>query len=99
LAYVLCVVLRSDAVGLTELSIRYDVAGALGIRTGYIEGLYLMPAERNLRMNRKLIDAAYRWAIGQHCRAVASDRAERVVLFRTVPQRYMSMASGSNSTS
>jgi aminoglycoside 6'-N-acetyltransferase I len=61
-------------VGLLELSVRNDVAGAVGIPTGYIEGLYVVPEARSFRTIRMLVDAACRWALEKECRAFASDR-------------------------
>jgi aminoglycoside 6'-N-acetyltransferase I len=67
-------------IALLELSIRYDVEGAAGIRTGYIEGLYVVPGARSFRLNRRLVEVARQWALRQHCIIFGSDRAGRVVL-------------------
>lgn len=72
----------SKPIALLELSIRYDVEGAAGIRTGYIEGLYVAPAARSFRLNRRLVEVARQWALLQRCIIFGSDRAGRVVLAR-----------------
>ena len=67
-------------VGFVELSIRTDVAGLEGKRTGYVEGLYVRPDARGQGVARKLLQASRNWARQQKCTAVASDRAGRVVI-------------------
>ncbi len=71
-----------EPIALVELSTRHDVEGTLGVRTGYIEGLYVVPAARSFRLNRHLINMACDWALNQHCRAFASDRSGRLVFYR-----------------
>lgn len=78
-----------QALGHVELSIRSDVPGLQGVRTGYIEGLYVLPAQRHAGIARALLNAARRWARAAQCQAFASDRDERVVIDR----RYRQLAS------
>lgn len=66
--------------GVMELSIRDDVAGLMGKRTGYIEGLYVPPKDRSRGVARELVRAAIAWARSSKCEAFASDRAGRVVI-------------------
>jgi aminoglycoside 6'-N-acetyltransferase I len=70
-------------VGFAELSIRDDVPTLRGVRTGYVEGLYVVPRARFLGVARKLLQASRTWARKQRCAAFASDRADRVVVDRT----------------
>jgi aminoglycoside 6'-N-acetyltransferase I len=72
-----------EVVGFAELSIRPDVAGVEGQRTGYVEGLYVLPGARQQGVARKLLQASRQWARQQKCAAFASDRAGRVVVDRS----------------
>ncbi len=72
-----------EVVGVAELSIRTDVPGLEGRRTGYIEGLYVVPMRRGQGVGRALARASRTWAREQGCEAFASDRAERLVIDRT----------------
>ena len=65
-----------------ELSIRYDLLGLEGIRTGYVEGLYVVPEVRHTGLARRFLGAARNWAQDHGCRAFASDRADRVIVDR-----------------
>ena len=67
-------------VGVAELSIRADVAGMEGVRTGYVGGLYVMPVARCHGVARKLLQASRSWACRQKCDAFASDRAGRIII-------------------
>jgi aminoglycoside 6'-N-acetyltransferase I len=67
-------------VGHVELSIREDVVGLLGKRTGYIEGLYLEEDHRSSRLSRILLRSSEDWAKSQGCVAFASDREDRVII-------------------
>ena len=72
---------RNGAIaGFAELSVRDDVPGLLGKRTGYVEGLYVVPELRQRAIAVKLLQASRRWAHEQKCEAFASDRAERIVI-------------------
>lgn len=71
---------RGCAVAHVELSIRDDVAGLTGVRTGYVEGLYVDPAHRGTGLASQLLRAAVRWAAANGCRAFASDREDRVIV-------------------
>ena len=71
-----------EVVGYAELSIRIDVAGVEGKRTGYVEGLYVRPEARHQGVARTLMRASRVWARQQKCVAFASDRAGRVVIDR-----------------
>jgi aminoglycoside 6'-N-acetyltransferase I len=69
-------------VGFAELSIRFDVAGLAQKRAGYVEGLYVSPPARGRGVTGELFRAVRRWAREQGCVALASDRAERVIVDR-----------------
>jgi aminoglycoside 6'-N-acetyltransferase I len=69
-----------DTVALLELSIRDDVPGARGVRTGYVEGLYVRPGARGQGIARSLLRLSRDWARQQKCAAFASDRAGRIVI-------------------
>ena len=65
-----------------ELSIRDDLPELQERRAGYVEGLYVIPEARNRGIARKLLQASRDWARGQGCVALASDRAERIIVDR-----------------
>ncbi|HYA98198.1 MAG TPA: GNAT family N-acetyltransferase [Methylomirabilota bacterium] len=69
-----------NIVAFAELSIRTDLPGLQGVRAGYVEGLYVIPALRRSGVTRKLLQASRDWARRQDCGAFASDRAERIIL-------------------
>jgi aminoglycoside 6'-N-acetyltransferase I len=83
------VVLSSDGhyVGLLELSIREDVPTMEGKRTGYIEGLYVIPEMRSRGVAFALLERARLWARSLDCTAFASDRADRFVIDRRFNRR------------
>ena len=74
-------------VGFAELSIRDDVPALHGIRTGYVEGLYVLPEARCRGVARKLLQASRSWAHERGCVAFASDRADRIIVDRSFTQR------------
>lgn len=67
-------------IGISELSLRQDVAGLEGKLTGYVEGLFVRPAFRGRGVALRLLRASQVWARGRGCVAFASDRAGRVVV-------------------
>lgn len=69
-------------VGCVELSIRSCVANCSSNRVGYIEGLYVVPRARHRGVARALVKASLAWARAEGCLEFASDRADRVVVFR-----------------
>jgi len=73
---------NATAVGYAEVSIRDDVPFLNGIRTGYVEGLYVLPQARGHGVALKLLRALRRWAHEQRCVAFASDRASRIIVDR-----------------
>ena len=76
------------AVGHVELSIRTDVDGLEGIKTGYIEGLFVEDSERGSLLVAQLLRASEAWASAQGCVAFASDRDDRIVIHkRFVPTK------------
>ena len=76
-----------NAVGHVELSIRDDIDGLPGQRTGYIEGLYVDDAHRHHGVALLLLRAAEQWARDRGCAAFASDRDDRVVIHRRFASR------------
>ena len=69
-------------IALLELSVHTDVPGLEGQRTGYVEGLYILPEARGGNITARLLQESRQWARQQHCTAVASDRAERIIIGR-----------------
>ncbi len=77
-----------DIVGVVELSLRTDIPGLLGQRTGYIEGLYVLPSRRFQGVARCLLQNSKDWALREGCQAFASDRDDRIIVdrsFRDLP--------------
>lgn len=73
---------EGSPVGVIELSIRDHVPGFAGKRTGYVEGLYVVPQRRGSGIARELLRVAKQWASDNHCDAFASDRADRLIIDR-----------------
>jgi aminoglycoside 6'-N-acetyltransferase I len=71
---------NGEILGFAELSIRLDVEGFEGKRTGYVEGLYVLPEFRQRGVARTLLLESQGWARQQGCGAFASDRAGRIVV-------------------
>lgn len=69
--------------GYAELAIRLDVEGLAGVRTGYVEGLYVVPEFRHCGVAWELLRFSRRWAQQQGCEAFVSDRAGRIVVDKT----------------
>jgi aminoglycoside 6'-N-acetyltransferase I len=69
-----------EMIGFAELSIRSDIPGLEEKRTGYVEGLYVTPAQRNQGVARRLLQSARDWAREQDCQAFASNRTDRIVV-------------------
>ena len=69
-------------VGVAGLSVRDDIAGLPGKRTGYVEGLYVIPEGRGRGIARQLLRAAKLWARSNQCDAFASDRGDRIIVDR-----------------
>jgi aminoglycoside 6'-N-acetyltransferase I len=72
----------ASLVAVEELAIRSDVPGAIGKRTAYVEGLYVVPEWRGRGVARQLLQVAKSWARENHCEAIASDRAERIIVVK-----------------
>jgi aminoglycoside 6'-N-acetyltransferase I len=66
--------------GFAELSIRTDIAGLAGERTGYVEGLFVRPDVRQQGVATKLLKTSRNWARQQKCTAFASDRSDRLII-------------------
>lgn len=69
-------------IAILELSIREDVPGLERKRTGYVEGLYVIPELRHRGIARELLHTSLNWAQENKCVAFASDRAQRIVIHR-----------------
>jgi aminoglycoside 6'-N-acetyltransferase I len=69
-------------IAILELSIREDVQGLEGKRAGYVEGLYVIPELRHRGIAADLLHTSLNWARENQCVAFASDRAERMVVYR-----------------
>ncbi len=80
LAVYVAVARNGKWLGFAELSIRADLTETAGRRTGYIEGLYVIPEARFRGVARALAQASRAWAREQRCEAFASDRADRIVV-------------------
>ncbi|MHC4375797.1 MAG: GNAT family N-acetyltransferase [Planctomycetota bacterium] len=59
--------------GFAELSVRSFAEGCRSDRVGYLEGWYVLPAERGRGVGRALVEAACDWARDQGCTEFASD--------------------------
>ena len=70
-------------IGLVELSLRSNIPGLLGQRTGYVEGLYVLPEHRFRGVATRLLQSSKEWARQQRCGAFASDRDDRLIVDRT----------------
>jgi len=75
------------AIGFAELSFRFDIAGIEGQRAGYVEGLYVKPEARGRNVARVLLEESRAWARRNGCIQFASDRADRVVIYRGYSSR------------
>ncbi len=73
----------STLAGFAELSIRTDVEGLVGERTGYVEGLYVLPLARSQGIALQLLHTSREWSRAQHCTHFASDRDDRVIIDRS----------------
>lgn len=63
-------------VGFAEVSIRHDyVNGCSTSPVGFLEGIYVAPAERRNGVARRLVDAAEAWVRQRGCSEMASDAA------------------------
>jgi aminoglycoside 6'-N-acetyltransferase I len=71
------------ALGYAELAVRFDVEGLAGVRTGYVEGLYVVPEFRHSGVALELLRFSRHWAREQGCAAFVSDRAGRIVVDKT----------------
>ena len=71
---------HGDILGLAELSLRSDIPGLLGRRTGYVEGLYVIPSHRLRGVAKYLLKSSREWAHQQGCNAFASDREDRIII-------------------
>ena len=78
---------EGNYVGLLELSVRDDVPTLEGERTGYIEGLFVVPEMRSRGAAFALLKWARQWARCLDCSAFASDRADRFVIDRRFADR------------
>jgi aminoglycoside 6'-N-acetyltransferase I len=83
-AVLLAIDAASDVIGFVELSVRDDVPSLEGKRTGFVEGLYVIPEMRFCGAARALLLAARAWAISTNCVAFASDRAGRFVIDKPI---------------
>lgn len=79
-AVMMAVLPSGEIIGFAELSIRTDLPGMEGRRTGYVEGMYLRPEFRNRGFTRRLLLESRSWAREQKCDAFASDRAGRIIV-------------------
>jgi aminoglycoside 6'-N-acetyltransferase I len=70
------------AIAILELAIRTDIPGIEGKRTCYVEGIYVIPERRHQGIARELLHASLDWAREKGCVALASDRADRIVIHK-----------------
>lgn len=73
---------NSKIIAFAELSIRDDIPGLHGKKTGYVEGLYVISSARGLGITRKLLRVSQDWVRKHGCPVFASGRAERIVIDR-----------------
>src|ERR1700761_1675546 len=81
-AVLVAVDLANKIAGFVELSIRTEVASLEGKRTGFIEGLFVVPPLRSCGVARALLNASRSWAKSMNCAAFASDRSDRFIVDR-----------------
>lgn len=80
LAVLLAIQGGNEVIGFVELSTRSDVPSLEGKRTGFIEGLYVVPEMRFTGAARALLRSAREWASSMKCVAFASDRFGRFIV-------------------
>jgi aminoglycoside 6'-N-acetyltransferase I len=68
--------------GLLELAIRSELLEMTNKRIGYVEGLFVEPEARGGNVARKLLEFSRGWARSEGCSVFASDRAERLIVYR-----------------
>ena len=73
--------------GFAELSIRTTLPGYEGIRIGYVEGLFVKPESRERNIARTLLWHSRAWARQQSCTMFASDRADRLIIDSSFPEK------------
>jgi aminoglycoside 6'-N-acetyltransferase I len=66
---------RSDGtvIGFVEVSLRPNQGAGTHPPVGYLEGLYVEPADRRMGLGRTLVRAAEAWARTRGCREMGSD--------------------------
>jgi aminoglycoside 6'-N-acetyltransferase I len=80
LAVLLAIQGGNDLIGFVEPSTRSDVPSLKGKRTGFIEGLYVVPEMRFTGAARALLRAVREWANSMKCAAFASDRSGQFIV-------------------
>jgi aminoglycoside 6'-N-acetyltransferase I len=61
-------------VGFAEWRLRQVAEGCTTTPVGYLEGIYVDDEARRTGAGRALVEAGRRWAVGEGCRELASDR-------------------------
>jgi len=74
-----------EVIAYIELSVRHDIDGLAGVKTGYVEGLYVDTPMRGTGVALDLLRAAESWARSEGCVAFASDRDDRVIVHSRFP--------------
>lgn len=70
----LCKTDNNEPVAFINLSLRSDyVEGATMDPVGYIEGIYVKPAYREMGLARELVKLAEKWAVQHECKELGSD--------------------------
>jgi aminoglycoside 6'-N-acetyltransferase I len=59
--------------GMIEVSLRNVVDGCLTSPVGYIEGVYIDPAQRGAGLSRRLLQYAEEWCRSMGCTEIATD--------------------------
>lgn len=67
-------IIDNTIIGFAHCSLRFDyVEGTASSPVGYLEGIYVLEAYRNMHHAKKMIEACEKWAKQKGCNEFASD--------------------------